>query len=252
MPVQRLVVAAHQVQGKTLTLTAEQQHYLLRVLRLVVGDRFLALDGEGGLWLATIVDSANGHTTATLTSPPGDVAAVRSLHRPTITLAAGLPKQGFDEVVRQVTELGVDRIVPILSDRTLLKPSSNKLQRWQRIASEAAEQSERLTVPTVSDPLSWHTWLQQAGAQYRCICVARREAMSLLTACLTQPEADWVIAIGPEGGWTDQEVTAAIAAGYTPVSLGNGILRSVTACVTALSILHMGVDFATIEPHQVM
>ncbi|MEM6436606.1 MAG: RsmE family RNA methyltransferase, partial [Cyanobacteria bacterium P01_D01_bin.115] len=113
---QRVIVSPSQIIDTTLTLTADQQHYLKRVLRLQAGDRFLALDGQGHLWLAAL---ATETTQATLTpvSEPTTAAAVAA--KPHITLAACLPKQGFDDVVRQVTELGVDQIVPLLSDRTL-------------------------------------------------------------------------------------------------------------------------------------
>ncbi|MEO1093535.1 MAG: 16S rRNA (uracil(1498)-N(3))-methyltransferase [Cyanobacteria bacterium J06638_28] len=240
---QRLVIATTQLQGQTLFLTVAQQHYLIRVLRLSTGDRFLALDGKGHAWLATLEPD---NLTATL-SAFSDATMPEKADKPWITLAACLPKQGFDEVVRQVTELGVDSIVPILSDRTLLKPSVHKLQRWQRIAREAAEQSERLTVPKISEPLAWSHWLQEESTSDRWLCVARRETVSLMTVCLATQANRVVIAVGPEGGWTDIEIAKAIAVGYQPVTLGSGILRTVTATVAALAILHIGDDFASMK-----
>ena len=231
---QRVIVSPSQIIDTTLTLTAEQQHYLKRVLRLQAGDRFLALDGQGHLWLASLATDT-AQATLTPLSDPTTTAAVVS--KPYITLAACLPKQGFDEVVRQVTELGVDQIVPLLSDRTLPRPSAHKLQRWRRIATEAGEQSERLTVPTILEPTAWSTWLTQPSQAHRYLCVARRSSQSLLSACLSCQPRSVVIAVGPEGGWTEPEVTAAIAIGYQPVTLGPQILRAVTAPIVALAIL---------------
>ncbi|MEM0981923.1 MAG: 16S rRNA (uracil(1498)-N(3))-methyltransferase [Cyanobacteria bacterium P01_H01_bin.58] len=242
---QRLVIATAQMRGQTLFLTTEQQHYLTRVLRLGTGDRFLALDGEGHAWLATLEPDS---LTATLSAfSDATIPLPQKTNKPWITLAACLPKQGFDEVVRQVTELGVDSIVPILSDRTVLKPSAHKLQRWRRIACEAAEQSERLTVPKISEPLAWSHWLQEELMSDRWLCVARRETVSLMAVYLATQAKRVVVAVGPEGGWTDIEITKAVAVGYQPVTLGKGVLRTVTAAVTALSILHTGEDFASMK-----
>jgi len=239
---QRIVVGSEQIEGDCLHLTSEQNHYLQRVLRLREGDRFLALNGQGGVWLATIVGNVQAHLSAVAAA----AASADFADQPRITLAACLPKQGFDEVVRQATELGVDEIVPIISDRTLLRPSPNKLHRWRRIAAEAGEQAERLTVPTMRDPLAWSDWLTAESPNHRYLCVARQEAPSLLAVCLATPIDAIEVAIGPEGGWTETEIDTAIAQGYQLVTLGQSILRAVTASVTALSILRAGFDFATI------
>lgn len=241
---QRVVVDLAQIAADVLTLTAAQRHYLQRVLRLQAGDRFLALDGQGQIWEATLQSEA---TQAILHPAPQSVRPT-SAPQPRITLAAALPKQGFDEVVRQATELGVAQIVPILSDRTVLKPSANKLQRWRRIAAEAGEQSERLTVPTVKEPLAWSQWLAHESQDLRLMGVARQAAPSLLSVCLSTPCPALEIAIGPEGGWTAAEINGAIAHGYQPVTLGSAILRAVTASITALSVLQAGIEFATINP----
>jgi 16S rRNA (uracil1498-N3)-methyltransferase len=240
--VQRIVVQAGQIQGDRLQLTTDQHHYLQRVLRLRLGDRFLVLNGEGALWLATLISD----TQAQLAIAPEAIAASDG-SLPPITLAAALPKQGFDEVVRQATELGVTEIVPIISDRTLLRPSPNRLQRWQRIAAEAGEQSERLRVPHVKEPVTWLDWLEKESQDLRYLCVARKDVPSLLAVYLATAMPAVEVAIGPEGGWTDAEIAAAIARGYHPVSLGRSILRSVTASITALSILRAGFDLVTIK-----
>lgn len=242
MQLQRLVVDSKQLQNGHVRLIASQLHYLQRVLRLGVGDRFIAMDGQGHAWLATLVPAAEPLAMQATILEPLTAKTELSVR---VTLAAALPKgNGFDDVVRQSTELGVDQIMPVMSDRTLLNPSPQKLERWQRIASEAAEQSERLCVPVIAAPIPFTDYLQQnrqpSGSQ-QYLCVARGTAPHLLD-CLQASAAapslpQIMIVIGPEGGWTDAEITAAIAAGYQPVSLGTRILRAVTAPLVALSLI---------------
>jgi len=262
---QRLAVTATQICDRTIDLTREQQHYLNRVLRLQVGDRFIAMDGRGHWWSAVL----EVRETGLFASIAEEIAENRELPVE-VTLMAALPKgNGFDEVVRQAAELGVASIVPVTSDRTLLKPSSQKVDRWKRIAAEAAEQSERQIVPTILEPLSFDIAIKDCGQKYRFICVARGENRHLWDCLVSleppqsplirgeqdgeagfdppQPplirgeqereELAIVIAVGPEGGWTDGEVERAIEFGFEAVSLGNRILRAVTAPIVALSLV---------------
>ncbi|MBW4579301.1 MAG: 16S rRNA (uracil(1498)-N(3))-methyltransferase [Tildeniella nuda ZEHNDER 1965/U140] len=242
---QRLVVKPEQLQNGQLVLAPSQQHYLKRVLRLAEGDRFIAMDGLGRAWLARLVQTSE---------PRMQAEIVESITTHTelpirVTLVAALPKgNGFDDVVRQATELGVDQILPVMSDRTLLHPSTQKVERWQRITNEAAEQSERLCVPRIAEPISFTEHLQQESDRQQTdarlqkyLCVARGAHYHLLDRLrLSIPDsvsASIVIAIGPEGGWTDAEIERAIAAGYQTVSLGTRILRAVTAPLVALSLV---------------
>jgi 16S rRNA (uracil1498-N3)-methyltransferase len=166
---QRLAVTADQICANQIDLTKEQQHYLNRVLRLQAGDRFIAMDGRGHWWSAILEDQETG-LFASITE---EIAVNRELPA-TVTLIAALPKgNGFDEVVRQATELGVASIVPVTSDRTLLKPSPQKVDRWRRIAAEAAEQSERQIVPAVLEPISFDLAVKDCCQKHRFICVAR-------------------------------------------------------------------------------
>ncbi len=168
---QRLAVAAAQICANKIDLTREQQHYLNRVLRLQAGDRFIAMDGRGHWWLAILA----ARETGLFASITEEIAANGELPV-AVTLMAALPKgNGFDEVVRQATELGVASIVPVTSDRTLLKPSSQKVDRWRRIAAEAAEQSERQIVPEILEPVSFDLAVKNCGQKHRFICVARGE-----------------------------------------------------------------------------
>jgi 16S rRNA (uracil1498-N3)-methyltransferase len=225
-----LVLTPDQFQADRVDLSPNQLHYLQRVLRLRSPAQFIALNGQGQSWLAEL-----GADSARLIAA---IAESTELPVP-ITLAIALPKgSGFDAVVRQVTELGVSCIVPVLSERTLLQPSASKLQRWRKIAQEAAEQSERQQVPTLVEPIAWSDYLHASNEPgQKLLCWARGQAPSLLATLNALPPQSSVIAIGPEGGWSPSEVEAAIAAGYQPVTLGPRILRAVTAPITVMAIV---------------
>lgn len=237
---QRITVESVQICDRTLTLNRDQHHYLTRVLRLREGDRFVAMDGSGRWWETELVQREDGQW-------QGNLLQVLDLNRELpvrVTLLAGLPKgQGFDEVVRQTTELGVSRIIPVVSDRTLLNPSPNKLQRWQRIATEAAEQSERQWVPPIQEPLSFAGAIEAVADSRAYLCVARGEVPHLQTQLrqpLSSPPPDTeeiTIAIGPEGGWTPEEVQQARQAHWQPVSLGRRVLRAITAPAVAVAMI---------------
>lgn len=242
---QRLVIRSQQQQDGQICLTPPQQHYLNRVLRLGAGDRFIAMDGQGSWWLSELEASqAQAKIIESL--------CIQTELPLTVTLMAAMPKgSGFDEVVYQATELGVAWIMPIKSDRTLLNPSPQKLERWRRLSQEAAEQSERQVVPTILDPVDFATSLQREETlnAHRYICVARGNPPHLLSCLQTQrleletaqpsyPQSrSIVIATGPEGGWTDAEVEQAKTVGFQPVSLGRRILRAVTAPIVALCLI---------------
>ncbi|MEM1425689.1 MAG: RsmE family RNA methyltransferase, partial [Cyanobacteria bacterium P01_H01_bin.130] len=249
---QRILIDPDQLQGDRLTLSPDQRHYLSRVLRLSLGDQFVAMfsdpvaplaaDPPGRWWLAAL-ELEGARLVAAVAEPNNAV--------PLTVLVAIAKGGGFDEVLRQVTELGAAVIVPVLTERTVVVPGANKIKRWQRIVMEAAEQCERSPLPQLLDPLPWSealqlAWLSPSEQAIRCICVARSSGKSerSLLAVLQQDmprqfptdHHPWVVAIGPEGGRTDDEKKTAIAAGFEPVSLGDRILRAVTAAVTATAI----------------
>jgi 16S rRNA (uracil1498-N3)-methyltransferase len=226
----RLVIKSAQIHQEQIILDGQQLHYLLRVLRLGNGDRFLALDGVGQAWLAEIIDrSAQIIQSVEITT---------ELPIP-FSLMTALPKgSGYEQVIRCCTELGVSNFIPVISDRTLLKPNPNKVQRWRKIATEAAEQSERQVVPQILEPQRYTSAIEQVlSSQAKYICVARGELPTLCHRLQQQPPSAIIIATGCEGGWTDAEIEQAIALGFQPVSLGQRILRAITAPIVASSIV---------------
>lgn len=227
--VYRLTIAPTQIGDRDIALTPAQQHYLFRVLRLKTGDRFIAMDGLGKAWKVEISGNC-----ANLKEP---IAIDNELPN-SITLITALPKgNGYEQIVRCCTELGVSNFIPVISERTVLKPSLNKVQRWRKIATEAAEQSERQIVPHIFAPVSWQEALENTADSNQKFIAAARGNLPALWQCLHPvSEREIVIATGCEGGWTQTEIEGAIAVGYQPVTLGKRILRAVTAPIVALSM----------------
>lgn len=266
---QRVTLQVHQVAQKlqihgAIALTPEQKHYLVNVLRLEIGAEFIALDRQGGWWLAQLAIASDGEM---MQAQIIDQLENNSELPTPITLGIAMPKgNNIESIIRQTTELGVREIVPLFSDRTVIKSGTDignqKRDRWQRIAEEAAELSLRNYVPEVSPPQAFKQWLndlEQVSSQsltksphkpHKYICVIRADVPHLLNELsqeaqqiLDQSSHDFderspiVITIGCEGGWTEREEAMAIAAGFTPVSLGDRVLSAVTAPVVALSIV---------------
>ncbi len=229
---QRLTITAAQQAAQPMQLTEAQRHYLCRVLRLRAGDRFIAMDGQR-CWLATL--QADLTTALCLEEWPMTTELPVA-----VTLLIALPKTGMDDIVRQTTEIGVRRIVPILSQRSLLNPGASKQARWLKIAQEAAEQSERQFIPEILPPQDWRSALAAYPDQRNqpaYLCEARGSYPHLLTRLKPPLAAQLTLAVGPEGGWTEAELAEAVAVGYQPVSLGARILRAVTAPLVALSLV---------------
>lgn len=247
----RLAIQPEQWISGQVELRPDQRHYLERVRRLQGGDRFLVFDGSGGLWQMIWQGGV-----AVVDRPLQPVARELGvdLHLGLALIKGG----GMDEVIRQVTELGVSQIWPLLTERTVMQPGGSKQQRWQKIAMEAAEQSERLRWPQIQTPLSWWQWLSQyprsgqgsgssagsgAAADHPkralLMAVARAEAPHLLQALqhLPQQISEITIAVGPEGGWTETEIQQGQEVGAQPISLGPRVLRAATAPILAAGLV---------------
>jgi 16S rRNA (uracil1498-N3)-methyltransferase len=237
---QRITITPSQVYDNQIALTTEQHHYLTHVIRLRTGDEFQAIDGTGSCYLAAI--TAAGAQIIRIA-----ITVSQEFSQPIILICA-LPKgNNFDDLVRACTELGVTTILPAISDRTLLDPSPQKLQRWRKISQEAAEQSERLIVPTIEEPQALKTIFGGLiNPAFKYLCEARGEHPHLLTSVQSSERNDLpiIIAIGPEGGWTDGEIDLSIQHGFQLVSLGTRILRTITAPIVALSIVCAAIDSA--------
>ena len=160
-----------------------------------------------------------------------------------LTLAVALLKgEKFDLVVQKATELGVARIVPVvtkLADIRLRDESdaTKRVARWQRIALEAAKQSGRAVVPEITSPVTFGSLLQNTDAAAK-LMFSERDGGSLKDAAVSfSANSSLTALVGSEGGWTDEELTAASEAGWKIVTLGGRILRAETAAIAVATML---------------
>jgi 16S rRNA (uracil1498-N3)-methyltransferase len=216
---------------QTVTLTADEARHLREVLRLKPGDQVSVFDGEGKEFRARVAQARREFAELDLDE---EIEAARPESPLQITLAVALLKgEKFDLVVQKATELGVTKIVPLITRYADIKlrdesDASKRVARWQRIALEAAKQSGRAVVPEVSLPVAVNSLLSE-----RCLLFSERGGQGLRPI-----ETDEITAIiGSEGGWSDEELEQARAAGAQIVTLGGRILRSETAAITAAALL---------------
>lgn len=238
--------------GGVVTLAGDEARHLRDVLRLKRGDEVFVFDGEGREHRCVIEDY--GREGARL-SVAAEVEPARPESALLLTLAVALLKgEKFDLVVQKATELGVTRIVPVMTKLADVRlrdehDAPKRTARWQRIALEAAKQSGRARVPPVAGPVSFASFIEDAPAgetEARLMFSERggdsmSETMKLLHA---EPEAVTAL-VGSEGGWTDEEITQALDAGWRVVTLGGRIMRAETAAIAIAALLqHLFGDLA--------
>jgi 16S rRNA (uracil1498-N3)-methyltransferase len=213
----------------------------LRVLGLFEGDEVVLFDGRGHERLARIVQLApNAAQAEILGRHTASAEAERDL-----TLACAVPKgRRMDTLVRMCSELGVRRIVPMITRRSVVKPgradtTSQKQRRWQRISVSASEQSSRSVVTSVTTPEPFPEFLQSLVDDALVVILHPDESASALTTLVEQHAnvASWVLLIGPEGGFTDDEMALAEARGAVRARLTPSVLRVETACVAAAAVV---------------
>lgn len=220
-------------QNSSLILDPEESHHLVRVLRLQPGATVFAFDGKGQE-VECVVVSAN-KTSVELRINSMLSNEVESPLQLTLGLAY-LKSDKFDWVVQKATELGVTRIVPLLTEHCELRSSDSRdgrLQRWQRIALEATKQSGRRTLNEVESIRSFQEFCENEKSDIRLIFSENiGEGLSNPV-----PSNSASLIIGPEGGWSPKELVTATKHGYKSIRLGNRILRAETAAVAAISLV---------------
>jgi 16S rRNA (uracil1498-N3)-methyltransferase len=217
------------------TLSAEDAHHALQVLRLRDGDAVVIVN-DGIAWDATLATSERGRADAIIAVPREETGG--ELPSAVTVIQALIKGNKFDEVVEKVVELGARRIVPVRCERGYGEAGDAKLSRWRRIARSAAQQSRRRTLPSVEQPLPWNDAVHAYGGSALLVAYEDAQPGTFAIAATRVKRAPAVtIAIGPEGGLTDAEVKAARGAGASIVSLGPSVLRTETAGAAMLSAL---------------
>jgi 16S rRNA (uracil1498-N3)-methyltransferase len=231
------------ITGDTASITeAEQLHHLRDVLRLKVGDEITVFDGEGNEYRCTIRELDNKQ--AILVVKAGKPAQTPILR---LTIACAIPKQSkMDEIIDKLTQLGVNTIIPLVTERVIVKMDEAKgtrLERWKKIARSAAEQSHRNTLPVISPVTNLKEVLNQSGNyQLKLAPTLEGERETLKEVLMDSKPASILVLIGPEGDFTPQEVLDILRAGFRPISLGDLVLRVETAAIAVASYIRFTLD----------
>lgn len=224
----------------TIKIIGEDVNHIKKVLRLKYDDNIILGDGNGTDYLVSVESFEKDcvltkilSSSKNTTEPP--VA---------VTLLQGIPKSDkMDLIIQKSVELGVKRIVPVITDRTVIKfdnkrDADNKAARWQRIALEAAKQCNRGIIPKVETPLDFKKSMEMMNGQDLCIIPFEKEISNRLRSCISGQDFKSIsVIIGPEGGFSDDEIDKAVLYGVRPVTLGPRILRTETAGLAVLSII---------------
>ena len=232
----RVHVAGPLAAGGSQTIQGDAANHITRVLRLERGDALIIFDGRGGEYAARIEEFRKGVVVVRV----GDRTAVVRESPLSLTLAQGVSRgERMDWVVQKATELGVSRIVPVLTERTVVKLDANQAERkllhWQGIATAACEQSGRDRIPAIDAPLALVEFLGGVGGHATRMLLS--PTGSLRIAEVARRDGGIIVLIGPEGGLAETEQQAALAAGFTAVRMGPRVLRTETAAVAALTLL---------------
>jgi len=224
---------AEEFSGNQAALTGAHADHLVRVLRARVGQEFDI--STGGVVrrgrIATVQDDR-------VEFELGEEVTAAPV--PDVTLLLAVFK--FDRMewaIEKCTELGVSRIVPVIARRTdahLASAATKRADRWRRLALQAAEQSRRAVPPEIAAPMKLQDAVNGTNVASRIVLAESEEQVLLRDVLASRPEGEIVLAIGPEGGWVEDELQLFQGAGFVSASLGNTILRAETAAIAAVAI----------------
>lgn len=233
--------------GATLGIEGEEARHALKVMRLRVGDECEVFDGCGQAAIGRIAATSGSSslTLADLRPLPGMPPVAG------ITLALAVPKgSNMDLIVQKAVEMGVQRIIPLISERTIVrldaKEAAAKTAKWSRTVLEACKQCGVNRLPVVEMPQSYATFLQRADLptlKIQCAIVPHaRPLRGMLESARAAGVQDVLLLIGPEGDFSPAEYAAAEAAGFLPASLGPIILRVETAVFLSVAAARYALD----------
>jgi 16S rRNA (uracil1498-N3)-methyltransferase len=240
---QRYFVEPGDWQEECVSVRGQDAHHLMRVMRAKIGEPVIVCDGATREALAEV--AAFGAEVVELR-----VTEWRTMEREPLVdvwVAQSLPKgDKFETVLQKGTEIGAVGFVPFVSERTVVqvdaKKEAKRMERWQKIVKEAAEQAHRSRLPAIAAVHSWRSLLDFAGEfELALLCYEKADSLSLKQALQAAEKSAGahtrrvLVVIGPEGGFTEREVAAAEAAGVRTITLGRRILRTETAAAVALS-----------------
>ncbi len=217
------------VQRDEVLLPETEAKHAIKVLRLQEGDELRIVDGKGGIYKARVHEVDKKRCSVRIEDEKQNFGE-RS-YRLTVAVSPTKNDQRFEWFLEKATEMGIDRIVPIVSARSEKKKT--KPERFHRILVAAMKQSNKAYLPELRDPVALSAFLdeEQDGHAFIAHCYRGRERSSLKDSY--EAGRNVTILIGPEGDFTEDEVDAAVHKGFIPVSLGKAVLRTETAAVAA-------------------
>ena len=237
----RVYVDAELEPGTRIALAGSAASHVTRVLRLRTGETLTLFNGRGGEYAARIDASQRDSVTLAV----AERAATERESPLALTLAQGVSRgERMDWVVQKATELGVTAFAPLLTERSVVRldaqQSGRKLNHWRAIAIAACEQCGRNRLPQIAAPVTLREFLSNpagGGSTTRTARILLSPAADRRIADLRPAPEAIAVLIGPEGGLTQEEQEAALAAGFIAMRLGPRVLRTETAAVAALSVL---------------
>lgn len=222
-------------EGELLSLPSEVSHHLLTVLRKGVGDQIQLFNDDHHEYTAIVESVAKKQAVVKIQSK--EFSATESPLK--ITLAQGLSKgQKMDFTFQKAVELGVNKIVPIINERSSIKIKTdkvdNKLNHWKKVIISAAEQSGRCKIPQILEPILLEEWVKKDSSDLKLV-LAPSSSKSIHQ--INKPASSVTLLIGSEGGLTEDEIELAVSNGYESIKLGPRVFRTETAALVAMGVL---------------
>ena len=240
----RLVIENKRIknlENNQLKLSNVESHYLNKVMRLKIGEEIQITNGEGSLWKG--IKNKNNLIEIPSLDKPINVQDKKQVF---LGIAVAIPKNGFDDILKMCTEIGIDFIQPLYSEHQIKKISnqSSKMDRWNTIINEAVEQCERLWKPKILNIYNISEWISSLKAKDIISvsltrdenCISLNEWLKMQNLPFQESTVLWNV-IGPEGGWSKREICLFKNNNIQFIKLSENILRTSTASIIASSIL---------------
>ena len=217
-------------------INGSEHHHLRNVLRLITGDKIRIIDGIGNILIAEISNIQNDSTIVSIIDHQFQLKK-----KPEISLYQGIPKNDKMEMILQkTTELGLTKVVPVITKRSIQKANENRIERWKKILISATKQCQAPWLTTLSEVHKFKECLKQLSIYDLKIILWENEEQNHIRTILQQTEdlGSIAVLVGPEGGFEEEEIKYAVEYGCKPVSLGANILRTETAAIAITAIIN--------------
>lgn len=221
--------------SNTFTLSEDDSYHIIKVMRYKIND-LIEVVSKDNMYICKITELGKN-----VKCEVNEKVLSKVTNIPNVTIAQSLVKeQKMDYILQKSTELGVNKIIPIKTIRSIVKIENDnkKVDRWQKIVKEASEQSKRLDIPTIEKPININE-LAALQYDYKILCSVNETSINIKKALQNVKYSDTIlIVIGPEGGFDKKEEQVLIDSGFVSTSLGTRVLRTETASLFVLSVIN--------------